>query len=187
MSLSELIERVRDQKSLPKRVSSFDDRVDDFWRRASTTRQVMVVRDKVHLDWRYCQKPGYDYAIYQAERAGAILGYIITIARKVKFGRCNLRVGFIADILTLPDDEGKSIARALIITAINKLQKQQVDAVSGWMLKEAPYYHLMKSLGFWPRRTWLPFGAHLNSTKAANQLFQEHNNWFFTMGDNDTV
>lgn len=168
-------------------ITSFDDRVDELWRQASTTREVMVVRDRRHLNWRYSQKPGYDYAIYQAERAGTILGYIITIVRSVKFGRGNLRVGFIADLLTLPRDEGKAISRVLITAAIDELRRQQAAVVSCWMLKETPYYRVLRRMGFWPRRAFLPLGARLNSPETSKELLREHRNWFFTMGDNDSV
>ncbi len=168
------------------RVTSFDDRVDEFWRQASTTRKVMAVRDKRHLNWRYSQKPGDDYVIYQAERANAVLGYIITTVRSVKFGRGNLKAGFIADVLTLPRDEGKAITRALITAAINELRKQQADVVSCCMLKETLYHQVLKRMGFW-HRPWLPLGARLNSTKVSKEMLQDHKNWFFTMGDSDAV
>src|SRR3990170_4537340 len=58
------------------RVPSFDDRIDDLWQRVSSSHQIMVVRKKEYLNWRY-SPPGVDYCRYLAEKDGEVWGYLV--------------------------------------------------------------------------------------------------------------
>ena len=76
-------------------VSRFDERINHLWTRVSNQHNIMVVRNKDYLNWRYIAVPDVDYLVCLAEKAGEILGYIILrcIQREYR------KVGIIFDIL----------------------------------------------------------------------------------------
>jgi hypothetical protein len=162
------------------RVSSFDNDIDEFWTKVSHNARIMGVRDRKYLNWRYVDRPGYDYAIYLARRQQEILGYIVMCHREEDLVR-----GYILDLLTLPGQE--SIAELLINKAIEHFRRQKVDTIHCWMLEHISHYNIMRISGFARVRTKLParLVGYTLTDKLKPELLKDHLNWFYTMGDED--
>jgi hypothetical protein len=163
-----------------KQIMSFDDRINEFWLKASGLKGVMVVRDKEYLNWRYANKPDHNYKVFIAENEKDILGYIV-----ITLKRNNLVRGFIVDLLALPNST--HIAQILITKIIEYFQGSGADIVECWMLENAPYYAILKKLGFIKRNIWNPLCARINTQVLSNQFVSNPNNWYFVMGDQDTI
>lgn len=160
-------------------VAAFDERVDDFWRKASNVRQIMIVRDRKYLNWRYAQKPGNEYTILLAEKEKAMLGYGV-----VKLEREDLPRGFIMDVLTLPNDD--NIAKLLIDKAIGYLREQGAAIISCIMLQGNPYYGILRKMGFTKRRSGLRLCARLFNGDLSREFIANPVNWYYVWGDSDT-
>jgi GNAT superfamily N-acetyltransferase len=162
------------------RVSSFDNGIDEFWTKVSHNARVMGVRDRKYLNWRYVDRPGYDYAIYLARRQEEILGYIVLCHREEDLVR-----GYILDLLTLPGQD--SIAQLLINKAIEHFRRQKADTIRCWMLKHISYYNIIRKMGFASVGTKLP--AHIMvytlTDKVKPEFLKDPSNWFYSMGDED--
>ncbi|MFC1966412.1 GNAT family N-acetyltransferase [Chloroflexota bacterium] len=163
-----------------KRTSSFDDRIDEFWGKASANLKVAVVRDKKYLNWRYVDKPGHDYTIYLAERRGEVLGYVI-----LKLVENGGRRGVIVDILALPDQE--AIAHILIAKSVEHFKREDADAIDCWMLASSVYYGVLKKMGFMRRPDLRRLAWRFFTSKVSKEFLTDTNNLFFTRGDSDTI
>ena len=161
------------------KVSSFDDRFDEFWNEASKGYKIITVRDKTYLTWRYLDNPNYNYRTYLAEKEGKILGYIVlklTVMDKYS------KSAMIVDLLTLPDR--KDVTYSLISKAIEYFREEGADVVTCYMQNEY-YYRLLKKIGFIPippKITNRNLCARINRTDN-KMVFANSKNWFLTGGD----
>lgn len=167
-------------------VTSFDDRADELWRRASSAFGISLVRDQRYLNWRYVEKPGDSYTILILERAGDVLGYVV-LKSVERFG---LRIGFVVDLLAVPDQP--SISRCLISEAVECFRKAQRAIISCLMLKHSPYIQALRANGFLflparlhPQEMYV--GVRRNTEEYAAELITNPSNWYITWGDHDDI
>lgn len=169
-----------------ERVSRFDGSVDRLWERASVPHGVLVVRDREYLNWRYVENPTEEYVLLTAKRSDEIVGYIVLKCEK----RFDLQMGFIVDMLTIPDEP--AIAGCLISEAVSHFRKQRMDLVCCLMLEHAPYARSLRDSGFLivPEKLF-PQPLHLSvrglSDEYSDQFITDSRNWFITWGDHDMV
>ena len=159
-------------------VTSFDDRIDDFWKRASKFYDITVIRNRKYLNWRYVRKPNVKYAILLAEKKEKNLGYIVLRCRNEK----NLKLGYIVDVLASSAD----VAQLLFSKAIEHFKKENVDAMICFMLKNNVYYKILRFNNFVPiESTW--FVAMVDSSWLSEKFVRDYTSWYVTMGDTDYI
>jgi GNAT superfamily N-acetyltransferase len=161
-------------------ITSFDNNIDSFWERVSKDYNIIVVRDKKYLNWRYFKKPDAKYTVLLAEENEKILGYIVLGS----VNENNLSLGYIVDILTSPDNE--RVIQVLISRAIEHFRKEVVDAIACWTLRNNAIYKILRYNGFVPF-TSCPFIARVNSTRLPEEFVRDHKNWYITIGDSDHI
>lgn len=166
------------QGAMIKKISSFDERFDDFWKKTHLSLGICVVRDSKYLNWRYIKAPHQKYVVFSAERGNEALGFIVVRVREGVF-----KSGEIVDILTLPCI--KEVANNLILKAINYLEKEKVCGVHCWLLGNESYYNVLRKCGFIPLRHTQKFIARANSQEVNREFLKRKENWFITMGDSD--
>lgn len=160
-----------------RKVSFFDDRIDEFWKDASKGYKIITVRDKKYLTWRYLENPNYDYLIYLAEKEGKILGYIVL---KLMAIDKSSKSGMIVDLLTLPDQ--KDATFTLISKAIEYFKEGEADVVTCYM-QNKHYYGILRKIGFIPLPLKNPKLCARFHTANNKTLFSTSKNWFITGGD----
>jgi len=160
-------------------VSSFDERADDFWYKVADDYNLIQVRNREFLNWRYVKNPDKQYNIFVAEKSGNLLGYIV-LGEMVDDDR---KGGVVVDILTYLD-RGE-ISDCLISKAMEYFEAKDVDYVVCLMRKGNIYYKSLKRHGFItiPKRT--RFIVHINSDNFSKSLSGSLDQWFFTWGDSD--
>jgi len=99
-------------------VSSFDDRINEFWSRISNQYKIILVRDKDYLNWRYVTIPDITYSIYVAEKVGEIYGYLVLRCNQVEKQTI---IGIIYDIMA----QSEQIAQYLISKAVKHFQQEE--------------------------------------------------------------
>jgi len=164
-------------------IESFDVRFDDFWKKVSKEYEIIVVRNKQYINWRYLEKPNAKYIILSAEKNNEIMGYIILRIRNEK----NLKFGYIADILGFHDS--KMVLHSLILKALAHFKKENVDAIFCWMLNNLSggiYYKTLRYNGFFPVSS-IPLIARTNSSRIPRKFLEEPSKWYVTMGDSDHI
>jgi len=162
-------------------VDSFDDRINTFWDRVCKCHQVMVVRDKSYLNWRYADAPGVKYTILLAEGGAEIEGYLVMRCRQWS----NLKVGAIYDVLALKQE----VADCLIYEALLRFDCEKPDFVFGSIVAEAPVVSTFRKRGFADvsllRKA--PFCAYTYNERVPREFLADRRNWYSQLGDSDSI
>src|SRR4030042_178440 len=157
-------------------VDSFPDEVEALWAGNSQSYDVIQVRDKAYLEWRYVTNPG-DYTILVARRAEVVVGYMVA---KTRFAR-SLRLGCVADFLILRDDV--DVFRELLIETFERLRRDGVDLVYCWT-NDTRFQRVLRRTGFlrYMRQPVICYQNELGKDVVGNQY-----RWYFTVGDSDNI
>ena len=174
----------RIENLLIKEVLSFDDRFDEFWNRISADYEIIGVRNKEYLNWRYVNTPDIKYTIHVAEKNEQVVGYIV-----LRYGRTgNIVSGYIFDLVVLKAQQ--DVIQCLINSAVEYFRQQKVDLVLNFMLGPKEYYSQYRksrfiSPGFLSKK-W-KFIIKINTPKlpVPEQYLIDGNNWFVQIGDAD--
>jgi len=160
-------------------VPAFDDRLDSFWRQAARPFDLIFVRTKDVMNWRYADPRAGNFTIAIAEHDGELLGYVIT--------RCSRGRGYIADLLALPDRV--DVASALTHHALTSLRSQELERIECWLPARHPYQTSLRDLGFVRRNSHLlvRYRPFLTSAQELELLQEPTTRVHFTAGDTDLV
>jgi GNAT superfamily N-acetyltransferase len=121
-------------------VPSFDERTDAFWEQAARPFDLIMVRDRAYLSWRYADRRAGDFTMTIAEEGEHLLGYIVTCG-DLSEGRA-----VIADLLALP---GRlDAASALLHAALSSLQRSGFQRAVASFPERHPYRPLLDRAGF---------------------------------------
>jgi hypothetical protein len=168
-----------------REVKEIDGRFDTLWQQASSLHEIMMVRDRAYLDWRYVKKPDADYTIYVSEQDDQLLGYIVL--RSVEDN--GLKVGWIADILTCSRDT--LAAMDLITKAIQHFEAKGEDMILCVMPPRAYLAPRLRKCGFFNvsklRRGKERINCREFTAKYPESFLHNPNNWFLTRGDSDLI
>jgi hypothetical protein len=120
-------------------IERFDDRVDRFFAQAAAPWELIMVRSREHLDWRYCDRRAGRFHAFAAEDAGgAILGYAV--------GKARGEQGYLVDLLALP---GRLEVVAALVAEIDvALERAGCVDVLCWLPARHPYRAALHRAGF---------------------------------------
>ena len=166
------------------RMKSFDDRIDSLWSKVSKYYEIIGVRNKDYLNWRYINIPGVDYTIYMAEREGQIAGYIVLKRGELR----GLACGYIFDLIVAPGEV--EIARHLVLKAIEHFKQEKVDLILYQMIGPKAYHDIFRKSGFIISRfisRRFRFIIYLHSPKISEKLVKNPGHWFVQVGDSDAT
>jgi GNAT superfamily N-acetyltransferase len=163
-------------------VSSVDERMDDFWKRAPKDYGVMIVKDQKYLKWRFLDRPDFRYRLFTAEKNSNIEGYIVVSAEESE----HRRVGHIDDAFAT----NKEAAQNLMISAFDFFDATKVDMIETWMLKGSMWYDLLRERGFLPLHFIVPnekrrLIVHINSKEFLRYYRSARKDWYVTYADSD--
>jgi GNAT superfamily N-acetyltransferase len=155
----------------------FDDRIDQFWKEASQPFELIVVRTKDYLNWRYCDPRAGAFTVRLAEHGERILGYAVL---RVSRGKA-----YIADLLALPERE--DVARSLVRDALGYFRRARVSPVRCWLPSHHPYREVLLQQGFLPKQRMdgLRYTAYGRPKGFLNVLSDPRALVHVTLGDTD--
>lgn len=162
-------------------INSFDEKFDSFWNRVKGQYEIIGVRDRQYLNWRY-RKPGNNYEVIVAELAGEIIGYIV-IKTQIESEHI---VGYIVDILI---DKSLEASSFLIKQALLRFLSKKVDYVLCWMMKDISLYNTLRNYGFIENDVYPPINATfytIDKQSLDGTFIGNPRNWYLTMGDTDS-
>jgi hypothetical protein len=169
------------QSSTIRRVVAFDEKFDQFWEKVRAQYEILQVRDRTYLQWRY-RKPGSEYEIFVSEKGNEMTGYIVLMFRS----EGGQEIGHIIDLLA---DEATGADSDLIRCALLRFISRRVDYVRCWMLRGNSPYKTLRSYGFFERacdQTVKGVCGVFNSEIIDASFIEDSGNWYITMGDADT-
>lgn len=158
-------------------VESFPDDTESLWVEYSQNYDLIMVRDRGYLEWRYIANPN-DYRILVAREAGTTIGYMVTRLRV----RDNLKLGCIADFLVL--HENAEVFKALLAEAFVGFTKSGVDLIYCWTIKDSSYCRVFRRAGFLGYKSQ-PVICYRND--LGNRIIDRRLKWHFTVGDSDNI
>lgn len=180
----------RSRKGTPvcsvRELATFDERFDSLWDEASRDYNILAVRDKIYLSWRYEEKPSENYTVFIAESGEKLLGFIVVKCME-RFG---LQSGFIMDMVVIPEE--LRVSTDLVSAAVNYCEMKRMDMVGCLMLPGVSFSRTLKQAGFvsLPKRL-LPQGMYLGVCNFTSQYpttyLADPGNWFITWGDHDDM
>jgi len=157
-------------------ITEFDESVESFFEQVSNDYDVILIRNRNYLKWRFLDNPD-NYDIFMARKDGKVLGFVV-----IKIGFFDkLRVGYIADFLTVKDGR---IFADLIRFALKEFHKKDVDIISCWALRNSFYARELMKRYFLPYKN-IPFIIY--RSKLGNSLIKSNHVWHFTMADSDNI
>ena len=161
-------------------VERFDDRADSFFAAARAPWELIMVRSREHLDWRYCdRRAGAFHTRVAEDEDGTVLGYAVGKARGDQ--------GYLADLLALP---GRlDVAAALVAEIDAVLERAGCVDVLCWLPERHPYRAVLRRAGYLDARrqpfiTYRPCGA---SPEELEFLAAPETRVHFMLGDTDLV
>lgn len=163
---------------LVRRVSEFDERINDFWTVISKRYQIMRVRNQVYLNWRYVSIPDIEYSILIVEREKTIVGYLVF--RTLWWQGVNVSIIF--DMLA----ESQIVAECLIKESMKHAQSENADLVYCNIMGDRQIISSLKNNGFMA----LGFAGHglMGDFIAADipkEFVLNPGNWYVQIGDTD--
>ena len=161
-------------------VSSFPEDIVKLWERVSSNYDIMLVRDKKYLDWRYVAAPNRDsyLKLIARSREGEVLGYMIGRVSEMDDRMC----GFMVDFLTLEDNT--RVFKKLVLALFEVFRKEEVDIMSAWTMKGSFYYKTLVRLGFLP---WTKILLICYKNELGDKILNNAYKWHFTQGDSDGI
>lgn len=161
-------------------IASFDERFDEVWSKISNQFQIMVIRNKDYLNWRY-STPDVNYSIFVAEKASEIWGYVVS-GYKIQSG---VKVSRIFDMVA----QSEEVMCCLISRLIEDCKQNRVDLIIYRLIANKTYRQVFKRNGF----ISVPFikGFHLCAYSTSPSIHKEFlrnpQNWLVQTGDSDLV
>lgn len=161
-------------------VTSFDDRINDFGAKVSGQHQIMIVRDKDYLNWRY-STPEANYLIFVAERANEIYGYLV-LEHKIQNG---VKVSHIFDLIA----QSEEVMHCLLSRAAEDCRQNEVDLILYPLIADKTYHRVLKKSGFMslPFIKGMRFCAYSSSQFISKEFLKNPKNWLIQIGDSDQI
>jgi hypothetical protein len=156
-----------------------DPRFDALWSQAAAEFDVVVVRDRSHLEWRYIDRRGGASTILAAEDRGELVGWAVL---KMQGARA-----YLADLLVVPGVE--AAACALAVEARARAERAGAVQLSCWLPRRHPYRAALRRAGLlgWGRPVPLAYRFESEGGVDDGRLRRPDQRLHLTLGDFDFV
>ena len=161
-------------------VNSFNERFDEFWTKICNQSQIMVVRNKNYLNWRY-SAPDVNYFIFVAEKDSKICGYLV-LRHRIRKG---VKVSDIFDIVA----QSEEVMHCLVSRAIEDCRQNNIDLILYSLLTNKTSRQVLRRNGFvsLPFIKGVCFCAYSSSPHISRVFLGNPENWFVQTGDSDRI
>ena len=184
-------ERRPSQNGLSVRISEDtvpDESYDHFWEQIKTKYDLMLVRDRAFLQWRFHDIPTRKYQFLSARVDDQILGYVVLRQAEVRA----TMTGLIADFMVLPGTRGDEAGLHLLHAALQRFRRAQVPLAGGLVLPHTQEHAIMRRAGFMsaPQR-FAPQPFHLFVRSYCDEpplsVLTSPESWYISIADHDAV
>jgi hypothetical protein len=165
-----------------KWTSILDKRVDSLWNAIKGQYDIMIKRDFVYLNWRYCQHPGKKYDILLVERDNDIIGLLI-----VKYEMHeDIKAGLIMECLSLKEP---SLMGEIIKRGILYLSGKGADYVVVRVTPGDPVKEVFCKTGFSKKEViWDSYFVYKRYSDVVDEsILKDPSNWHISFGDCEAV
>jgi hypothetical protein len=125
----------------------FDERFDDLWQRVQDKYNIMVVRDRAFLAWRFAPVSRRAYRILTASADGELIGYAILRCTDEIRG---IPIGLIMDLLLEPGARGEAAGLLLLANAWQHFREEKVWLAGALAFPHTVEYQVVRRAGYRP-------------------------------------
>jgi GNAT superfamily N-acetyltransferase len=160
-------------------VSCFDERINEFCDRVSSNFQIMVLRNKDYLSWKYTDVPDLKYSIYIAEKVKTICGYLILRYHREEFKKKAQIYDFLA--------ESEEVAQSLLHVATENCRRDNIDYIYWAGIANKAYLRAFRKRGFISQPTHKEgrLVVYSSSPNISKEFLKNPQNWLSQLGDSD--
>lgn len=163
-------------------VTEFGPEFDDLWARVSGDFELLGVRDRSFLNWRFRDCPTRDYTTLAARRRGRLDGYVVLRTQEDH----GLRRGFVVDLLAGRGD--RSLCNRLLAEAEVHFRRLKTDTATCTISRHPAYAELLRRNGYLlaSPRAWIT--GHCGSRDEfayLRQHFEHSDRLLMTRADTD--
>ncbi|MGE5340276.1 MAG: GNAT family N-acetyltransferase [Candidatus Omnitrophota bacterium] len=162
-------------------ITAFDSQADQLWQSCAPDYPIAVVRESIYLNWRYLQRPDWDYFPFGLYENDGLTGYIIL---KLYREEETLR-GHIIDIFGRKDD-ARTFGR-LIDRSLTYFNDNGVDEITVMIWGNPVIDALLTERGFTRTPNERPLILRVNMDHPRNAEVRDNTHWYFTMGDSTEI
>ena len=157
-------------------IEAFSDEFDGLWQRVKDSYAMCVRRDRAYLDWKYRRPPHRRYALHEARREAALVGYAVSRHEDYE----GIRLGWLVDVFAdAADHAGKD---ALVGAVLDGFRAAGVARVQAFSLNGALAEDLRRR-GFFESRSPMQFCVRAKGDAA--MVFAATERWHVVFGDSD--
>jgi len=161
-----------------KEVRQFDDSLDLLWEEVKGEYQVIRVRKKEYLNWKYFGNREESFKVYSAIIGNRTCGYVaLTVRNEGK-----TRMGYVYDLFG-QDDE--IIVKALLLRGLSYLVAEGVDCMKCGVLENSPLYRQLIAEGFQRSNEHHDIVYRILDENADRKLIENLDNWYLTLSETD--
>ncbi|MFH0861288.1 MAG: GNAT family N-acetyltransferase [Candidatus Altiarchaeota archaeon] len=167
-------ERVRTESSSEfVEIREVTDDFSELFDEVSKDYNILLIRKKEYLNWRYLRKPGKDYGVFSLKKDGCLEGYIVL--------KTQGRTGFIVDILVGKEGDNMML---LLLEAEEYFRKNNVGRMVCYS-SDKQIQRILKRNKFLRRSNLIvsinPIGGF------PVERIREPDRWHLTLGDTDII
>jgi predicted N-acetyltransferase YhbS len=165
-----------------------DESYDRFWDKIKNKYEVMLVRNRAYLQWRFLDIPTREYHVLSARQGGEMLGYVVLREADVR----GTKAGLIADLLVVSGQAGDQAGAHLMYEALQRFRRAGLPLTGGLMLPHTHEYAIMRRAGYLnaPDR-FAPQPFHLFVRPIADEppvsVLSRATSWYVSIADHDAV
>ena len=168
--------------------SEFGEAFDRFWEKVNAKYNLMLVRDRAFLQWRFREMPCRSYLVFSARRGKDILGYLVLREAVIRGIKC----GLISDFMVAPGEAGDRAGLLLMNAATRCFREAQAQLGGGLMFTHTQEFGIMRQAGYVPTPERL---APQSITLIVHTILDEiptrqillPESWFISNADHDAV
>ena len=155
-------------------VDAFDRRFDRLWNQVKDGHEVVTLRNRARLQWRYMDHPTARYRVLGYVDGGVVLGYAVL----KPYGEDLHAV----DVLSVPDPE---VGVQLMAGAAHLGRESGATALSLWLNVTHPLHWALEKLGFRNGEPITYFAGRVLVPQFPKEVVYDFRRWYLTMGDSD--
>ena len=153
----------------------FDERFDRLFAEETRNHQgVVVIRDALHLNWRYAENPLYDTHLLTLNEQGRLAGYALYV---MDGNTVNVKDVF-------PMDNGE-VSTSLLTALVRTGYQQGWQSISVTTLGTSPLLSRLEELGFRRRAETSSMFAYCRAERPWSDTVTDATQWLLNAGDRD--
>jgi hypothetical protein len=162
-------------------VQAFGDEFEALWQACASGYPVAVARRPAYLEWRFRQRPDWEYFPFAWRPDDVLRGYAVLKLYREE----TERRGHIIDLFAHRDD--RMALAGLIDGSLAVLRRRGVDIVTVWFHGNPLVEELFAARGFERAPAAHPLILRTNLDHGRQRAVNDPANWYFTMSDSTEI